>query len=160
MLAYRLRGLSTMFSQPRLPEFIERVPFPHPTSNGTAHYVPIVKTMPGELKALQYVPARDRVRMTPLIEVEVQALDGSLTPRSNPLTRLPQQLAMILGAHPFFLDLGGVKPGQEINVRPYKLLLRVPAIDYIVAECAKRNLSFVPVVRPGMDSDVVALLRS
>ena len=42
---------------------------PTPHASGRSHYIPILKLMPGELKALEFITSMLRTRITPLLEV-------------------------------------------------------------------------------------------
>ncbi len=140
-------------------QLFDQPPFPHPTRLGSAHYVPVLKTLTGEMHALENVPSAARDRMTPLVEVHMTSKGTDEAPRSSPLPGLPQAMALILRDRPFFLDFRGLSPRQEVRVGHGKARRSVPAIEYVLGECGERGLNFVPVVRPGLDARLVDLFR-
>ena len=148
-----------MARHPQLFDLLDRPPFPHPTLLGVEHYVAILKTKQGELDALSNMTSVARKRMTRLFDVDIEGSGSGDPPARSRLPGLPEQLQVILGDQPFFLDCGTISASQEVCVGRGKARGPVPAIEYLLGECERLGLNFIPVVRPGLDARIVGLAR-
>jgi hypothetical protein len=91
--------------------------FPHPTQHGERHYVPVIKTLPGEMRALEKLAPTVWERMTPLIEVDIMMDETDKPPQRSRLPGIPVKLARIFGRRPFFLDLTWLTMRKKVQGR-------------------------------------------
>lgn len=148
-----------MLRGPQLFDLFSGEPFPHPTALGADHYVPFLKSKPGELEALANMPSPVRQRLTPFIDVEVEGKGTGEPPGRSRLPRMPAHLQTIFGTQPFFLDCGSMAPGQRLRVGQGRARGEVAAAEYILVECERLRLNFVPVVRSGASPALVDLVK-
>lgn len=129
-----------------------------PAPRGAFHYAPVVKTLPGELKALAKASQAAWRRMTPLLEIATKRGDNEAMEAQSLIANIGSELRNVFGVdRPFFLDLTWVKYGLQVNLKG-GVVKR--AIDHVVTECNLNALRYIPVVRPGEDRRVVELWRS
>jgi hypothetical protein len=135
-------------------------PLRHGAPFGSYHYVPILKSLPGELKALAHTDADTWERMTPLIEATSKKGATEEPPDRSPLPSLASRLVSVLGtARPFYLDFRGLTSRSKILVRRGRERRPVAAIEHVLEDCRQRGLNFVPVVTPTKDAGRLALVR-
>lgn len=145
-----------MHLQPRL---FPQSQFPPPTPLGAGHYVPVLKTLPGEMRALETLGTASRDRMTPLIEVSARTGETDEAAHRSQLPNLPARLATIIGERPFFLDFPWLSSGKRLTVRQGKSRRDVPAVECVIEECERLALSYVPVISPSTDERRSRLIR-
>lgn len=96
-------------------------------------YYPILKTLPGELRALRHASTAAWHRMTPIIEVATLRGDAADVSSRSPLARLGESLAEAIGPDRlFFLD--------------FHSTVRARLIAELLDQCAAYGLSFVSVL--------------
>src|SRR2546428_8679419 len=106
---------------------------------GNASYVPVLKSMGGEYRALATADAPLRKRLLPMIEVRARSEGGHVV-GMNPISNLANRLAICIGpGWTFLMDFpwmaGATKErGGE------------SAMQHVFSGCRKRGLLFVPVV--------------
>ena len=102
---------------------------------GLDHYVPIVKTLPGELQAFTRAGPGIRDRVTPLVEVANKRGESAEVSPTSPLSRIGSSLMDALGTdHFFFLDFNDA--------------LNAKVVARVLEDCASHALRFIPVVTP------------
>src|SRR5579864_9446282 len=110
-------------------------PFGIPLEHDSWHYVPILKSMRGELDALDQATANVLDRLTPLIEADEQLTAGD-PPRRSRTPNLPSRLAPVLTAdRPFFLDFPWIETGARVLVGRTGRRQPVNAIECLLAGC-------------------------
>jgi hypothetical protein len=124
--------------------------FSGPLAFGPRHYVPILKSMSGERRALELMPDAVRNRVTPLIEArdsgDVEAEDEAEDRRTF-LKGLPGQLAgSIKSLYPFYLDFPRTASNFKLASGSKGRDVPVNAIEWVYQECRDRDLWFIPVV--------------
>jgi hypothetical protein len=135
-------------------------PFEHPLRWGKGHYVPILKSMPGEFNALIHASPTTWDRLTPLIEATGQA-GVEQAPRASRFRGLPGRLARAIGAErPFLLDFPWLDSRALINVGKPGARTPVNVIEYVFEECRRLGLTVIPVLRPDHDQGRQALIRA
>jgi len=133
-------------------------PLVRPAPRGAFHYVPVVKTLPGELKALAHASAAVWRRMTPLVEVATKRGENEAMEAQSLIAQIGPQLRNVFGVErPFFLDLRWVKFGLFVNLKGG---VRRRAVEHILDECNSNALRYVPVVAAGQDHQVIEMMRS
>lgn len=145
-----------MIRQARL---FARPEFPHPTARGAAHYVPVLQTLSGELRALRNLAPTCWERVTPLIEVSARSGETDEPSRTSPVPNLPRELARIFGDRPFFLDFPWLSPTKKLAVREGTSRRDIPAMEYVLEQCDRLGLNFVPVIGLGIDKRRAKLVR-
>jgi hypothetical protein len=135
-------------------------PFANPVRFGSYQYVPILKTLPGELRALTYAPEGTWEQMTPLIEVATKKGASEDPPERSPLPNLGSRLVRAIGtARPFYLDFRWLSSRSKILVRRGAGRTPVRAMAYVLDDCRHRGLVFIPVVAPTKDTGRATLMR-
>jgi hypothetical protein len=143
---------------PHQTTLIEGRPLPRPAPRGAFHYVPVVKTLPGELKALARASNSVWRRMTPLLELATKRGDNEAMEAQSLVAQIGHELRNVFGVdRPFFLDLRFVKYGLSVNLKGG---VTRRAVEHVVGECNANALRYIPVVGPGTDQRVVELLRA
>lgn len=105
----------------------------HSAPHGEFQYYPILKTLPGEMQALQHASPEAWERMTPLIEVATLLGDDDDIPAQSPLARLGSTLAGAIGLSRLcFLDFH-----SSVGIRLIRQLLD---------QCSAYGLTLVPVI--------------
>jgi len=131
-----------------------------PVRFGSNHYVPVLKTLPGELRALALTEERTWERLTPLIEVANKKGATEDPPERSVLPNLGQRLVRAIGtARSFYLDLRWVSSRSRILIRQGTERKPVRALPYVLEDCRRRGLIFIPVVTMGKDVGRATLLR-
>ena len=124
-------------------------------------YVPILKTLGGELRALEEAAASTRNGFVPLVEVARQKIAGLGPPPSSRLPRTADRLEAAIGpGRPFFLDFPWLSSKTRIKVRQGNSRVPVLAIEHIMADCIGRGLDFIPVARPTKDVGYLSLVKN
>jgi hypothetical protein len=126
---------------------------------GSARYVAILKSLPGELRALVELDATTRRIVRPLIEVATKTAPDGVPPARSPLPNLAARLVPAIGSFPFFLDLRWVPSKGKIFVRKRGAKLQVGAIEYVFSDARSKGLRAIPVVWPGADKTRLALTK-
>ncbi len=136
---------------------LEVGPLLRPAPRGAFHYVPVVKTLPGELKALAHASPSAWRRITPLVEIATKRGDNEVTQAPSVLAHIGDELRAVFGVdRTFFVDLRWVKYGLQVQLKGG---FKRRAVEHVLQECQASALRCIPVVAPGQDSRVVQLLR-
>ena len=124
-------------------EFFPRGPFTRPLACGHWQYVPILKSMPGELAAIDQAPGSVLDRMTPLIEVDERIMAGTPKGRSR-APRLADRLAPTMTAdRPFFIDFPWIESDAQVLVGPSHRRTAVNAMELVLGECRNHGLQSI-----------------
>ncbi len=145
-----------MNSYPWQTTLFEVRPLPRPAPRGAFHYVPVVKTLPGELKALGYASPAAWRRMTPLVEIATKR-SNEVAQAQSVLAHIGDQLRPVFGVdRAFFLDLRWVTYGLQVQIKGGA---KRRAVEHVLQELQANAFRCIPVVAPGQEPRVVQLLR-
>jgi hypothetical protein len=136
-------------------EFKARVPY-QPLPLGARHYVPVLKSMKGELDALWHAAPAVRAGLTPLLEVPGRGgLDTHLLARQR-VRGWVQRIASSVGrSSAVFLDFATLTDGHYVLIRGNKL----SALHFAFDVAGQEGLHAVPVVRPGIPQATAEVVR-
>lgn len=127
-----------------------------PGPRGALRYVPVLKSLPGELKALSHASDMAWRRMTPLIEIATKRGDNEVMRAQSVLARAGEELAAVFSVdRGFFLDLRWVKYGLQVELKGGT---KRRAIEHVLQDVHAKALSCVAVVAPGQDPRIVKLI--
>jgi hypothetical protein len=141
-------------------EFFPRGPFTRPLACGQWQYVPILKSMPGELAAIDQAPGSVLDRMTPLIEVDERITAESPKGRSR-TPRLVERLAPTITAdRPFFIDFPWMESDAQVLVGPSHRRTAVNAMELVLGECRNHGLQSIPVLASKHDGRRLAIISN
>lgn len=155
MLSYWAMGLTLDRQLSLLP----RNQFPHPTAHGVTHYVPVLKTLPGEMRALAELPPVSWARLTPLVEVNTRGGETDEPPHASALPSLPSKFASMFRERTFFLDFPWLTSGKKVTLGQGRERRTAPAIEYVTKRCYELGLNFIPVISPASDARLTSLVR-
>lgn len=114
-----------------------------PLAHGPFHYVPVVKSLPGEFAALRRLTAEAWARTTPLIEPTTKENEDEIPGPGSMLARFGDQMRDICGIdRPFFIDPRWLAWDAQVDLGG----LRRRAVDHVLRECAAYTLNAIPVV--------------
>jgi hypothetical protein len=127
-----------------------------PGPRGALRYVPVLKSLPGELKALAHASGTAWRRMTPLIEIATKRGENEVMRAQSVLARAGDELAAVFSVdRGFFLDFRWVKYGQQVELKGGT---KRRAIEQVLQDVCAKALSCVAVVAPGQDPRIVKLV--
>jgi hypothetical protein len=132
--------------------------FERPLKWHEGHYVPILKSLPGELRALTAASSATWDRMTPLIEATGKA-GVEAPPARSTYPKLAERLAPAVRARAFFLDFPRLDTRARVNVGQRDRKVAVSVIEHIYEHCRSLGLTFIPVLAPGHDAQRASLVR-
>jgi hypothetical protein len=134
--------------------------FKHPLKWREMHYVPLLKSMPGELTALKSASSATWDRMTPLVEATGRAGVDEL-PASSTFPNLARRLGpAITAGRPFFLDFPWLDSRAKVHVRVRDSKKAVNVIEHVFEGCRSSGLTFIPVLAPGHDALRASLVKA
>jgi hypothetical protein len=124
------------------------------------HYVPILKSLPGELRALAAASDATRDRLTPFIEATGKA-GVKEPPASSTYPRLAERLAPAVRAgRPFFLDFRRLDSRAKVIVGQNGRKAAVGVIEHVFEHCRSLGLAFIPVLAPVHDAHRASRVRA
>ena len=147
-----------MNTYPLQTTLVGAAPLVRPAPRGAFHYSPVVKTLPGELRALANASHAVWRRMTPLLEIATKRGDNEAMEAQSLIAQIGPELRNIFSVdRAFFLDLRWLKYGLHVNLKGG---VTKRAVDHILTECNLNALRYIPVVRPGEDRRIIETWRA